>query len=77
MSAAEELAKMVNEHLGYVSNDIRELKDQVVLTNGRLRKLEMFKSNLIYVTGACVILFAFMIAAANLGWVDAVIKFGK
>lgn len=76
MSAAEELAKMVNEHLGYVCDELRDVKIQVIATNGRLRKLEMFKSNFIYVTGTGVLVFGFMIAAANLGWVDAVIAFG-
>ena len=67
----------LQENLGYICEEIRGLKEQVTKTNGRLRKLEMFKSNSIYVIGSGLAVFAFMIAAANLGWVDAVIAFGK
>ena len=63
--------------LGYIKEKVDDTNAQVKLTNGRVRKLEVFKSNVIYTTIAVVFMFVFMIYAANHGWVEAIIEFGK
>ena len=72
----KEIIQMAND-VKYIKMKSDDTNTQVKLTNGRVRKLELFKSNVIYTTIGVVFMFGFMIYAANHGWVEAIIEFGK
>jgi hypothetical protein len=72
----KEMVQMASD-IRHIKNKTEDTNTQVKLTNGRVRKLEVFKSNVIYTTIGVILTFVFMIYAANHGWVEAIIEFGK
>jgi uncharacterized protein YaaQ len=67
----------LNITVSAIKDTMEGVEEQVTKTNGRLRKLELFKSNVVHVTVAGLVVFVFMIVAATQGWVEAIVEFGK
>ena len=71
----KEWGEMKQLHI-QISQDLKEIKIQTKLTNGRVGKLELFRTVMSCILFSIVGTFIFMLIAHQVGWIDTIIEYG-
>ena len=61
----------------YIKQTLDRIETQTTLTNGRIRKLELFRYLMTTCIGVAIGTIAFMLYAHQAGWVEAIINYGS
>jgi len=76
MNEQEQFWGFVRAELKDLKQVVSEVRAQTILTNGRVKALELFKMCSICIFGTAVLTVAFMLCAYTQGWITAIIEFG-